>query len=106
MKLLNNAPFFWKFSRDGDFSKTYVSFILDVHDSNIEKIGKDLFWKVSFNSLFMTLLLLQDIEIFKYYLTKCIGITMNQSFNKGFFLTKQKSDFIVHEQSVIFLQIL
>tara|TARA_Y100000310_G_scaffold260388_1_gene269291 strand:+ start:126 stop:791 length:666 start_codon:yes stop_codon:yes gene_type:complete len=58
------SSFFWKFSRDGDYSKTYVAFIIDVQDSNIQKIGKSLYWLTSFNSLCRILMLLQDVELY------------------------------------------
>jgi hypothetical protein len=41
-----------------------VAFVIDVHDSNIQKEGNKLFWLASFNSLARVLMLLQDVEIY------------------------------------------
>ena len=60
----SKSNFFWKFSRDGDYSKTYVAFVIDVHDSNIKKENYKLFWLASFNALCRVLMFLQDVEIF------------------------------------------
>lgn len=56
--------FFWKFSRDGDYSSTYISFIIDVPTTLIELSSDKTYWLSSFNSLSMVLLCLQDVELF------------------------------------------
>lgn len=59
-----NSSFFWKFSRDGDYSKTYISFILDVPQTNIILQDNSKFFQTTFDSLSNLLLLLQDVELF------------------------------------------
>ena len=54
-------PFFWKFSRDGAQSRTYVSFIFDVPSSQLNEDAT--IWHATFNQLKMVLTLLQDVEL-------------------------------------------
>jgi hypothetical protein len=54
-------PLFWKFSRDGVFSETYVSFIFDIPSTQLREESK--VWKASFDQLSTVLLLLQDVEL-------------------------------------------
>jgi hypothetical protein len=54
-------PLYWKFSRDGAYSKVYISFIFDVPDNQIKNDGK--VWHASFHQLGTVLLLLQDVEL-------------------------------------------
>jgi hypothetical protein len=62
--MTKTTSFFWKFTRDGDYSKTYVAFIMDVHDFNILNQNGKIFWITSFNCLANILILLQDVEIY------------------------------------------
>jgi hypothetical protein len=56
-----SRPFFWKFSRDGAWSKTYISFIFDVPSSQLNVDAT--IWSATFNQLKTVLLLLQDVEL-------------------------------------------
>ena len=53
--------FFWKFTRSGKFSASYISLILDVDPGSIDR-GQNL-WKTSFEELGMAMLLLHDVEV-------------------------------------------
>jgi hypothetical protein len=57
------TSFFWKFSRDGDYSSTYLSFIIDVPYSKLIKKDTKLIWVTNFQGLSKLLILLQDIEL-------------------------------------------
>lgn len=59
-----NTSFYWKFSRDGDYNETYLSFIIDVPQTNISLENNFIYFQTTFNSLSMILLLLQEVEIF------------------------------------------
>lgn len=55
--------FFWKYTRSGMHSKTYVSFIIDVLPSYIISQGSDYYWQTSLEELQIFLVLLQDVEV-------------------------------------------
>jgi len=59
-----NSSFFWKFSRNGNRSTTYISFIVDVPQINIILQNRSKFFQTTFDSLSNILLLLQDVELF------------------------------------------
>lgn len=52
--------FYWKFTRSGDFSDTYVSFIIDAPPDVIDREQK--IWCTSFEEIEMFLVLLHDVE--------------------------------------------
>lgn len=53
--------FFWKFTRSGRISSSYVSLIVDVDPTHIDRAaGK---WNTSFEELGMIMLLLHDVEV-------------------------------------------
>lgn len=53
--------FFWKFTRSGKYSHSYISLIVDAEPSCIDKDKK--LWKTSFEELEMFLVLLHDVEV-------------------------------------------
>jgi len=53
--------FFWKFTRSGKFSASYVSLIIDVDPDSIDR-NRNV-WKSSFEELGMVMLLLHDVEV-------------------------------------------
>ena len=53
--------FYWKFTRSGKYSHSYISLIIDVEPSCIDKEKK--LWKTSFEELEMFLVLLHDVEV-------------------------------------------
>lgn len=55
--------FFWKYTRSGMYSQTYISFIIDVLPSSIFREKGDYYWKTSFEELKAFLVLLQDVEV-------------------------------------------
>ncbi len=50
--------FYWKFTRNGKYSKKYISLVLDWHQSYVD----DLKLKCSFDECKQMLLLIQDVE--------------------------------------------
>lgn len=54
--------FYWKYTRSGMYSTTYLSFIIDVLPTYVNRVGGSLFWETSFEELESFLILLQDIE--------------------------------------------
>lgn len=57
----SQRPLHWKFSRDGAYSTTYVSFIFDIPSTQLNEESK--VWQASFDQLSKVLLLLQDVEL-------------------------------------------
>ena len=55
--------FFWKYTRSGKISQTYLSFIIDVPPSFLFSSKERVFWSTSFEELEAFLILLQDIEL-------------------------------------------
>lgn len=55
--------FYWKYSRSGMLSTTYVSFIIDVLPKFITKTNGQLHWLTSFEELQFFLILLHDVEV-------------------------------------------
>ena len=53
--------FFWKFTRSGKYSSKYISLIIDVEPSCIDKNNN--IWSTSFEELEMFLVLLHDVEV-------------------------------------------
>lgn len=53
--------FFWKFTRSGRYSNKYISLIVDVVPSCIDKDNR--LWHTSFEELEMFLVLLHDVEV-------------------------------------------
>ena len=53
--------FFWKFTRSGRFSSSYVSLIIDADPTCVNKITRQ--WQTSFEELEMVMLLLHDVEV-------------------------------------------
>ena len=53
--------FFWKFTRSGKFSTSYVSLIIDVDPNSIDRNRK--VWRTSFEELGMAMILLHDVEV-------------------------------------------
>lgn len=64
--------FFWKYTRSGMYSTSYLSFIIDVLPTFINNLNGNLFWKTSFEELELFLTLLQDIEVLN---NPSLGIT-------------------------------
>jgi hypothetical protein len=54
--------FYWKYTRSGKKSTTYISFIIDVLPSYIVRKYTNIYWNTSFEELESFLILLQDIE--------------------------------------------
>ena len=53
--------FFWKFTRSGRFSSSYVSLIIDADPGAVNKVAHT--WQTSFEELEMVVLLLHDVEV-------------------------------------------
>lgn len=53
--------FFWKFTRSGRFSNSYVSLIIDADPTCVNKFTRQ--WQTSFEELGMVMLLLHDVEV-------------------------------------------
>ncbi len=53
--------FFWKFTRSGKYSHSYVSLIIDVDPICVNEDSK--IWETSFEELGMVMLLLHDVEV-------------------------------------------
>ena len=53
--------FFWKFTRSGKFSASYVSLIIDADPNCVDR--KRNVWRTSFEELGMTMILLHDVEV-------------------------------------------
>ena len=53
--------FFWKFTRSGAYSRTYVSLILDVDPYSVDRPRH--VWRTSFEELSMAMILLHDVEV-------------------------------------------
>ena len=53
--------FFWKFTRSGKYSKSYISLIVDVEPNFVDKENR--IWHTSFEELEMFLVLLHDVEV-------------------------------------------
>ena len=55
--------FFWKFTRSGKFSASYVSLIIDADPDCVDR--KRNVWRTSFEELGMAMILLHDVEVLK-----------------------------------------
>lgn len=53
--------FFWKFTRSGRFSNSYVSLIIDADPTCVNRAAN--IWQTSFEELGMVMLLLHDVEV-------------------------------------------
>jgi len=53
--------FFWKFTRSGKISASYVSLILDVDPGSVDRTRYE--WHTSFEELEMAMILLHDVEV-------------------------------------------
>lgn len=53
--------FFWKFTRSGRYSNSYVSLIIDADPTCVSKVTH--LWQTSFEELGMIMLLLHDVEV-------------------------------------------
>ena len=53
--------FYWKFTRSGKYSKTYISLIVDVEPDCVDK--EKQVWHTSFEEMEMFLVLLHDVEV-------------------------------------------
>ena len=53
--------FFWKFTRSGKFSASYVSLIIDADPDCVDR--KRNVWRTSFEELGMAMILLHDVEV-------------------------------------------
>lgn len=53
--------FFWKFTRSGRFSNSYVSLIIDADPTCVNRAANT--WQTSFEELGMVMLLLHDVEV-------------------------------------------
>lgn len=53
--------FFWKFTRSGRLSHSYVSLIIDADPTYVNKGANT--WQTSFEELSMVMLLLHDVEV-------------------------------------------
>lgn len=53
--------FFWKFTRSGAYSRTYVSLVLDVDPFCSDRSRHT--WRTSFEELAMAMILLHDVEV-------------------------------------------
>ena len=53
--------FFWKFTRSGKFSPSYVSLVLDANSQFVDK--DKMLWKTSVEELEMVMVLLHDVEV-------------------------------------------
>ena len=53
--------FFWKFTRSGRYSSSYVSLIIDVDPVCVSRPAK--IWQTSFEELCMVMILLHDVEV-------------------------------------------
>ena len=53
--------FFWKFTRSGRLSSSYVSLIIDVDPTCVSKVTRK--WQTSFEELAMVMILLHDVEV-------------------------------------------
>ena len=53
--------FFWKFTRSGRYSNSYVSLIIDADPTCVDKTTNT--WHTSFEELEMVMLLLHDVEV-------------------------------------------
>ena len=53
--------FYWKFTRSGKFSRSYISLILDATPDAVKR--QKMIWQTSFEEVGMCLMLLQDVEV-------------------------------------------
>jgi len=67
--------YFWKYTRSGMYSKTYISFIIDVLPSSLQKCGNRIIWETNQTELEIFLVLLQDVEVLN---NPGLGITKSE----------------------------